>query len=260
MEPEKVPARFAALSISIPPEEKLCRYCLDTELPANRLISPCACKGSMKFVHEDCLKVWISLQPSSADSHKCDLCKTELKIEMKFSRHCSFKNFGKHCFKILTFPVLIVFITCVYITVLVYLIKGNIQGSLKLSETLYLLLILCSCFTLVTAMTVMLYRSIRDGCCEKKIMVWNILEPEVEKEEDDSPAQTEISIRKMSDYTKDLDETVVIGGKRERDSPEMGTIFVLKKVEDDENVFTLVGGEANDREEKMPTPRWQDLD
>lgn len=39
-----------------------CRICLDTD-EVKRLISPCACKGSCKYVHSECLLKWYEQRP-----------------------------------------------------------------------------------------------------------------------------------------------------------------------------------------------------
>lgn len=49
-----------ALSINLPVEkidENICRICLEGENLEKVLISPCKCSGSMKYVHEECLKI-----------------------------------------------------------------------------------------------------------------------------------------------------------------------------------------------------------
>ncbi|KAH8677369.1 hypothetical protein BX600DRAFT_430718 [Xylariales sp. PMI_506] len=46
-----------------------------------RLISPCLCKGSMKFVHEECLQAWRYSQNGSQNKWKCPTCKFEYKFE-----------------------------------------------------------------------------------------------------------------------------------------------------------------------------------
>lgn len=37
-------------------DEKICRICLEFETTDDKLIWPCRCAGSVKFVHEECLK------------------------------------------------------------------------------------------------------------------------------------------------------------------------------------------------------------
>ncbi|KAJ3401371.1 hypothetical protein CcCBS67573_g02250 [Chytriomyces confervae] len=77
---------------------KMCRICFDTDddqdrfisdatvaYPGNdlhkdnlnglgRLISPCKCKGTMKFVHLHCLNEWRKVNPTSASHFQCDQC------------------------------------------------------------------------------------------------------------------------------------------------------------------------------------------
>lgn len=39
------------------------------------LISPCNCKGTLKYVHHDCIKTWLKNKISMINEVKCDLCK-----------------------------------------------------------------------------------------------------------------------------------------------------------------------------------------
>ena len=53
----------------------LCRICYDETLP---LITPCACKGTAAYVHEQCMLRWCSISPGEYRAH-CEVCETELK-------------------------------------------------------------------------------------------------------------------------------------------------------------------------------------
>jgi E3 ubiquitin-protein ligase DOA10 len=90
-----------------------CRYCLSTENLEN-LIIPCNCEGSLKYVHQSCLKQWIEAQKI----HKiltfeylftipCEICKYNIRCTLSFENNpliaflksiicCvnSFKNIG----------------------------------------------------------------------------------------------------------------------------------------------------------------------
>ena len=46
-----------------------CRICFETHDP---LYTPCKCKGSIEYIHEECLFEWIKLDP---DRSSCELCK-----------------------------------------------------------------------------------------------------------------------------------------------------------------------------------------
>ncbi|CAG7878226.1 unnamed protein product [Brassica rapa] len=43
-------------------EEDLCRICRSPEEPGNPLRYPCLCRGSIKYVHQDCLRTWLNLR------------------------------------------------------------------------------------------------------------------------------------------------------------------------------------------------------
>ena len=54
-------------------DEFTCRICLDDTLDRTDVISPCACKGSSKWVHRGCLDQWRSTHEDRAFS-KCTEC------------------------------------------------------------------------------------------------------------------------------------------------------------------------------------------
>lgn len=51
-----------------------CRFCLETDILGN-LISPCLCKGTFEYVHNECLLKWYSHSPDKA--LKCNVCLEE---------------------------------------------------------------------------------------------------------------------------------------------------------------------------------------
>ena len=54
--------------------EKQCRICLESEeTDDNRLIAPCRCTGSSKYVHRDCLQQWRCTRRDTAWS-RCTVC------------------------------------------------------------------------------------------------------------------------------------------------------------------------------------------
>lgn len=54
-------------------EDPVCRYCLGNDNEEkNPLVAPCRCKGSMRYVHTECLEMWRSLGREALD--KCTMC------------------------------------------------------------------------------------------------------------------------------------------------------------------------------------------
>eukprot|EP00418_Pyrodinium_bahamense_P028829 CAMPEP_0179145828 /NCGR_PEP_ID=MMETSP0796-20121207/70384_1 /TAXON_ID=73915 /ORGANISM="Pyrodinium bahamense, Strain pbaha01" /LENGTH=160 /DNA_ID=CAMNT_0020846257 /DNA_START=22 /DNA_END=499 /DNA_ORIENTATION=+ len=50
-----------------------CRICMETE-PASDLCSPCLCRGSMKYVHSQCLQRWRSASTNQHSRYRCEQC------------------------------------------------------------------------------------------------------------------------------------------------------------------------------------------
>ncbi|KAI8079871.1 uncharacterized protein BX664DRAFT_204036 [Halteromyces radiatus] len=49
-------------------ETKRCTICLNTREGDTKFIAPCCCRGSVQYVHEQCLKAWILRSP------QCNVC------------------------------------------------------------------------------------------------------------------------------------------------------------------------------------------
>lgn len=59
-------------------EEKICRICYNITNPFSEcddLISPCNCKGSVKYVHSTCLKMWRFKTNLFREVKMCEQCK-----------------------------------------------------------------------------------------------------------------------------------------------------------------------------------------
>lgn len=60
-----------------------CRICHCTESPSSglvKLISPCQCSGSLKYVHHGCLQQWLD----ATNSQTCELCKHPFSISVRY--------------------------------------------------------------------------------------------------------------------------------------------------------------------------------
>lgn len=55
-------------------EVKTCRICFDGD-NSNGMISPCRCKGHLKWVHVECFIKWILVSPHPG---RCELCTFEM--------------------------------------------------------------------------------------------------------------------------------------------------------------------------------------
>ncbi|OWB63412.1 hypothetical protein B5S31_g5508 [[Candida] boidinii] len=53
-------------------EEPTCRICRCEGSPDDPLFHPCKCRGSIKYIHQDCLSAWLS----HSNKQSCDICHT----------------------------------------------------------------------------------------------------------------------------------------------------------------------------------------
>jgi E3 ubiquitin-protein ligase DOA10 len=88
-------------------EDEMCRICLNPG--SERLISPCNCTGSSKYVHEICLRTWISFKYISLKEAHCEVCKFVYKINAINTYKCKptqgvKQNFNSCC----SIPILLI--------------------------------------------------------------------------------------------------------------------------------------------------------
>lgn len=63
-----------------------CKFCWETGDP-DTMLSPCACKGTMKYVHDSCLRLWVN----TSNSNLCDICFASLPVP-PVTRGCPFQR------------------------------------------------------------------------------------------------------------------------------------------------------------------------
>lgn len=61
--------------------EKICRFCWQpATIDADPLISPCECRGSVEYVHLDCMKRWRHITPYEDFVQRCQLCLSTIRM------------------------------------------------------------------------------------------------------------------------------------------------------------------------------------
>ncbi|KAL4453708.1 hypothetical protein ABPG74_009604 [Tetrahymena malaccensis] len=73
-------------------QQKTCRICLSEETDQDKFIDYCQCKGTIKYVHENCLKTYVmskiqdqkaNIQDIVKNKQQCDICKAEFLVSWK---------------------------------------------------------------------------------------------------------------------------------------------------------------------------------
>lgn len=98
-------------------EEKMCRICY--EIDENLLLSPCACSGTMAYIHDHCLKKWIRVKNIPFENYRCEQCHKGLTIRKLYPQEkFKLKLFYKYnLYYIIEFFFLLIFIYCISIGV-----------------------------------------------------------------------------------------------------------------------------------------------
>ncbi|XP_005049827.1 PREDICTED: E3 ubiquitin-protein ligase MARCH7 isoform X3 [Ficedula albicollis] len=94
MPPSRDPERLQKIKESLLLEDSedeegdLCRICqMSSSSSDNLLIQPCKCTGSLRYVHQECMKKWLQSKINSGSSLEavttCELCKEKLHLNLE---------------------------------------------------------------------------------------------------------------------------------------------------------------------------------
>lgn len=161
--------------------ESACRICLEPETRGNELIHPCKCTGTVRFIHEECLKAWLVSQADDMDQAKCELCKTPFKMQLTLARKCTPREacsdgFTQCLFVPLLLAVLGMLILIIYLLSDKYLVNAD-SGE----QRSYTAALVVTCVLSALVITYLLVRSMREACCSRKLKEWKILNHEIEE-------------------------------------------------------------------------------
>lgn len=81
-------SRKSSTEILVPKLDKTnCRICFDIGM--NPLIQACKCNGSSRYVHEVCLKQWITTKYTQLDNAQCEVCLYKYTIIIEKASKCN---------------------------------------------------------------------------------------------------------------------------------------------------------------------------
>lgn len=150
--------------------EATCRICFDSE--RNDLISPCLCSGTSKFVHDKCLKTWISSQEVNNSKPKCEICNYEYKMKMKIIKVYNPKKAIEEEFLYCCMIPVIIIIIIILSIIIAILITSTL--NFKKNQT-FSWLILTICLVPLLFSVVFLMICIKKILFINHIQEWNIL-------------------------------------------------------------------------------------
>lgn len=169
-EPDQV-ANMSASRIS----DVICRICLEPETTGNNFITPCYCTGSVKYVHEECLKTWIVSQADDCSVSKCELCGCPFKMEFGITTHCSLKQaFTDGLSQCLFIPMMLIVLAMLGL-ILFLLLDKFISGDKVKDEKGYLVSLFITCFMSAGVIVYLIVNAFQESCCVERLDAWTIL-------------------------------------------------------------------------------------
>ncbi|XP_073463772.1 probable E3 ubiquitin-protein ligase MARCHF10 isoform X1 [Aquarana catesbeiana] len=132
-DPEKL-KKFQASLLEEDSEDEgdLCRICFTGDkTPENQLVAPCRCKGSLKYVHKECMKKWLLSKIKSGAAlsavKTCEMCKQNL--ECNFEEFDVDEHYRRHQETQATLN------PSLYLVLLLHMYQQRYEDLLRLSNT-----------------------------------------------------------------------------------------------------------------------------
>ena len=155
-------------------KKKKCRICFEKETKTNPLIAPCLCEGSIKYVHQKCLKNWLNFSNIKPELSKCEICKC--KYEIRFYKDNKFDKiaFQKFIFYLLCFFIgMILFLGFLIVCFYYYLFDDNEKK--KKTRKKFLIISISSSLLLIILISIIIFFLNYKKCSIKPFENYEIL-------------------------------------------------------------------------------------
>lgn len=164
---------------SVSEDEDICRICMEGESETYPLIHPCKCSGSVKYIHEECLKTWITSHIEEIDKSVCELCTTAYVMEIKMTSNCSLKEAMNQGMSACMFTPLLFTVFVILIVILYLLIHSYLPEAGEGEESGYIIGFIVACLLGSLAVLGLIVNSCKNACMTTSILSWRILSLEV---------------------------------------------------------------------------------
>ncbi|OMJ70321.1 hypothetical protein SteCoe_31722 [Stentor coeruleus] len=183
-------------------DSKACRICFDGETKDKKLISPCLCKGSSKYIHKECLYTWINSQNNSEDARKCEICNYSFDIKVTIQKKCNLKvEINDKVFKIICIIVLILMLPSLAVVIIIVISKNYITPQSSLVRFIGFLLGFAISFLCILTIIIKMIQAIFCITTRKEYIISSIKTKE-------SNSKKELTILGQINQTTELHEMV----------------------------------------------------
>jgi hypothetical protein len=152
----------------------ICRICFEAETSSNTFIAPCLCTGSVKYMHEECLKTWIVSQSGDCSVCACELCGYVFKMEFTIRLECSTNHaFTEGLSQCLFIPMMVIVLGMMCM-ILFLLVDKYVTDQIE-EERGYLAMLFITCFISLLVILYLIIQTFKEACCLERIEAWQIL-------------------------------------------------------------------------------------
>ena len=137
-------------------------------------IAPCRCRGTLKYIHEECLNRWLISKGLTEPT--CELCSSQMRMRVDVRKRCAlrsaYKSMPFKCFLITLFIVTLGLISAVLLELSLQL-QDQATSPCELVSTAIIL----GGYILTSAMLVyLIVRLFKTTCIHTVVVNWQILE------------------------------------------------------------------------------------
>lgn len=194
---------------SDPVDEIACRICMEGTSESHPLIHPCKCSGSVKHIHEECLKTWISSHAEDIDKSACEICKTPFVMEVKMIVKCSPREALDDGMTALLFTPLLVTVFVILIVITYLLIDTYLPDAEAGEDRNYTIALIVACLVGSLVILALIANSCKAACTTRQVSSWCIMSQEF-REEDREIVHHRDDISVQLDQQNLIDEVLIV--------------------------------------------------
>ncbi|CAG9326296.1 unnamed protein product [Blepharisma stoltei] len=194
-------------------EENVCRICMEYATLTCPLISPCRCTGSVKYIHEECLKTWLVSQDKDLAEGTCELCQTKFTMVFEVSNKCSPRESLKQGITHFLFIPLLTAVM-VMLFVIVYLLADKYLSDSNDQEKGYMIALMVICGISGLVIFLLICNSVKETCIIGKLTNWVILSQNYDLDQSISPMKNEISKDDILERSASIENNVMLIPKK----------------------------------------------
>ena len=156
-------------------DQQVCRVCLE-EGSKEKLVSPCRCSGSLKHIHEDCLKTWLAAKNQDMAEARCEICHTTFHMEFSVKHQCVPSQVCKRSQLQCVFLPMLLAVECMLCVIFYFLLLSYSAASTSGPEAAYMIALMVICVAASLVISVLITTTFKEACIATNVVHWKIFD------------------------------------------------------------------------------------